>query len=366
MKRRLPNSILLTITAIALLMCDVAIAQQSADVLRLQRAVVIDPSGFGQATPAATLFVPHGWRSTGGVEWNLQHTCTNGFAMNWSAVSADATSGVVLWPQQGWEHNGYGTTSRPGCTVAGHADALSFLNAVVASSLPSARVLHRASRPDLKRSQSHAERVVDNGYQRTEIRASGGELVIDFEMHGRALRGALSTAAVVNTITTGGSAYGAGLRNRVGFSNPIFFTYAPRAEFSVSVHRALERSLRLQRRWKQAVDGHGAALTRDNLRAIAQAGANWRATQRQIDRLLAEAWKNEQETADWRAREFTEYLRGVETYADGEAPFGQSAHDSDFDFAWRLEDGTYALTTNPGFDPFATFGVAGQQLAPLR
>ena len=340
--------------------------QRNSDVLRLEPAVVIDPSGFGQPTPAATLFVPHGWSQAGGVEWKPQHVCTNGFAMNWSAVSPDGASAIVLWPQQGWEHNGYGTTSRSGCAVSDDVDALTFLNSVVASSLPSARVLRRSHRPDLERSQAHAERVIDNGFQRTQIQASGGELVIDFEMNGRALRGALSTAAVVTTVTTGGSEFGAGLRHRMGFSNPIFFTYAPRSEFSVSVHRALESSLRLQRRWKQSVDGHGAALTGDALRSIAQAGANWRATQREIDKLNAQAWKAEQETADWRAREFTEYLRGVETYADDEAPFGQSAHNSDYDFVWRLEDGTYALSTNPGFDPYAAFGIAGQQLAPLR
>ena len=55
--------------------------------VRMEPAVVIDATGFEKPMAAATLFVPHGWRTEVGVQWGQEFLCTNGYAFRWSATS---------------------------------------------------------------------------------------------------------------------------------------------------------------------------------------------------------------------------------------------------------------------------------------
>lgn len=54
--------------------------------IRMEPAVVVDATGFEKPIAAATLFVPHGWKAAGGVEWGAEYACTNGNVFRWSVV----------------------------------------------------------------------------------------------------------------------------------------------------------------------------------------------------------------------------------------------------------------------------------------
>jgi hypothetical protein len=77
------------------------------------------------------------------------------------------------------------------------------------------------------------------------------------------------------------------------------------------------------------------------------------------------AWAASQESADRRAREFGELLRGVETYRDADAPGGQVELSHMYDHAWRMKDGTYVLTNDASFDPWRDLRVEGEKLKAL-
>jgi len=77
-------------------------------VVRFDRAVIIDASGFEQPLAASTLFIPHGWVTQGGVLWGQEFMCTNGYNVNWSATSPDGLTTISVLPQEKWETNNYG------------------------------------------------------------------------------------------------------------------------------------------------------------------------------------------------------------------------------------------------------------------
>ena len=86
----------------------------------------------------------------------------------------------------------------------------------------------------------------------------------------------------------------------------------------------------------------------------------------EISRIREEAWNASQESADRRAREFGELIRGVETYNDVNAPGGTVQLSGLYDNAWRLNDGSYVLTNDKSFEPFRDLGVEGKPLEQTR
>jgi hypothetical protein len=67
-----------------------------------------------------------------------------------------------------------------------------------------------------------------------------------------------------------------------------------------------------------------------------------------------------------RQREFGEVIKGVETYDDAQAPAGQVELSNLYDHAWRLNDGSYVLSNDPGFEPFRDLGLEGKRLDQSR
>ena len=117
---------------------------------RFEPAVILDATGFAQPMAAATLFIPHGWRTTGGVFWANEYMCANGYNFGWSATSPDGLTSMAVWPQAAWEANTSGTPStRPGCPLLNINTVRGYLEGLLQQMVPGARVLDFRERPDL-------------------------------------------------------------------------------------------------------------------------------------------------------------------------------------------------------------------------
>lgn len=75
-----------------------------------------------------------------------------------------------------------------------------------------------------------------------------------------------------------------------------------------------------------------------------------------------QAWDRQQVSADRRMREFSEYIRDVQTYDDPKSDLGKVELDSGYAHAWRLDDGTYVLTNDHMFNPAKTMGQFGEEI----
>ncbi len=334
-----------------------------ATTLRLDRTVIIDAQGFGQPMAAGSLFIPHGWQTTGGIEWGQQHTCVNGYAANWAAQAADGSAGMAILPQQQWEWNHLGAANIPGCPMAQINSAQSYLSSLAGQLVPNGQITGFRRRPDLEQQAAANTGVRDDGFQRMEVTATSGELFLAFaDTQGRAMQGSIIATVVVTYIRTGGGGYGAAIESWTGFAHPAFASWGLAQTYDPAVFEALRRSYAANPPWQQLIAQHNAKMGQIALEGIRQRGEIWRNTQEQISRIINDTWRDQQRSADYRAREFLEYIRGVETYNDAEAAGGTVQLSSIYDQAWRLADGTYVLTSDPSFDPYGTFGISGDRL----
>lgn len=352
-----------------------------ADYLRFERGVIVDPTGFSAPLAAASLFVPYGWKTTGGVAWARQFACTNGYNFDWRAASADGAEGVAVTPQFRWENNSYGAApTTPGCGSAPFTTARAYVEASVKQWKPDARLVSWRERPDiLKAANAQATRTpMPMGEARTW--AESGEATFDYEENGRSMRG--SFAALVRfqamitdmsnlyatdpTIQSMPSPSQSQMSSLSAFAEPGWLAYAPREAFRPALYEAIRRSIRPNESWGQAIAGHNLRIAQVAQQETQKRAAAWRETNDAIQKIRQEAWDSRQESADRRIREFGEMMKGVETYKDESAPGGQVELSHSYRDAWRLNDGTYILSNDPNFDPNRDLSLDAKKLNPAE
>lgn len=336
------------------------------DVVRLVPQVILDATGFAEPMAAATIFVPHGWRIDGGVFWDSQFTCTNGYNFIWTATAPDQLSSIAIAPQMAWEMNTMGAPpSRPGCEPMQIQSVRDYLQATAPRMIEGARILDYRDRPDL---------VSETGFQASttpmpmgEIRrwAEGGEIRFAFSRNGRAMHGAM--AAVVqfdHNVTDMSAVSGVGSRTEYlsAFAHPGWVATAPDGEFSFAFFEAIRKSIKANPQWARAISGHNGAIARVSIEESRKRASAVQEANDYISKLRQETWSAQQESADRRFREFGEVLRGVETYKDDDAPGGQQELSGHYAHAWRLNDGTYVMTDDSNFDPWRDLRLEGKKL----
>ncbi len=78
-------------------------AATPANVIRLQRVEIMDPSGFERPMVAFNALIPVGWKLQGGVLWDVNGGCVSGFNMEWTADSPDGRMGAATFRGLGWQ-----------------------------------------------------------------------------------------------------------------------------------------------------------------------------------------------------------------------------------------------------------------------
>jgi hypothetical protein len=335
------------------------------NLLRVEPAVVVDASGFEQPIGAATLFIPQGWRAQGGVLWGQEFMCTNGYGIQWQAVSPDGFSSIAILPSERWESNTYGApASTPGCPMAPYTTVRQYLEALAQRLRPGSRVLDFRVRQDLQAqfAQLSSSTPMPAGEMRTSVDA--GEVLIAFADRGRDMRGTIAAVAVF-TLTRAN--YGMGPMDALNaYTFPAYAVTAPNGQLDMRFFEAVRRSIKLNPQWERRIGNHNAAIGRVAIEESRKRANIIARSNEEISRIRQETWNSYQESSDRRAREFGEAIRGVETYNDDNAPGGTVELSHLYDHAWRLNDGSYVLTNDVNFDPWRDLQVEGRRLEPTR
>lgn len=349
--------------------------------MRFDRGVIVDSTGFAEPTAVASLFIPYGWRTQGGVFWGQQFMCTNGYNFEWSATAPDGLSGVAVVPHTKWENNDYGAAATtPGCSSAPYSSVREYLQALAPQARPGAQVIEYRDRPDILKA------VGGGGVQRTpmpmgesRLWTEAGEVTISFEQNGRPMRAVLAAAVnfsamisdyssmYANDPTIQGAPIGQTRMSTLSaYANPGWFAYGPADSFNPALFEAIRSSIRPNPQWAAKIANHNAQIGRVAIEEGRKRAAMIAESNAEISRIRQEVWDNQQESADRRAREFGEMIKGVETYADADAPGGQVELSHFYNNAWRLNDGTYVLSNDAGFDPWQDLQVEGKKLEAVR
>lgn len=329
--------------------------------VRLEPAVIVDETGFEQPMAAATLFLPHGWKTQGGVQWGQQYMGTNGYVFHWAATSPDGHTTLAVLPQERWEWNNYGApASTPGVALAACNNVRQYLEDLVHRLEPGARVLGYRPREDLHRQFAQLESVTPMPLGEIRNWVEAGEVSVAYTQEKLEMRGIVAAVAVFSLTRTNA---GTGIMEALsGSTFPAYAASAPKDAFNVGFFEAIRRSIKLDPRWEARINRHNTAIAQVAIRESRKRSEAIRRSNEEIAKIRQDAWNSYQESSDRRFREFGEVLRGVETYDDADAPTGEVQLSNLYGNAWRLNDGSYVLTDDVNFEPFRDLGLEGKRL----
>jgi hypothetical protein len=335
--------------------------------IHVDRAVVLDATGFEAPVAAATLFLPRGWQAQGGVLWAYEFMCTNGYNVSWSATSPDGLLSVNLLPQERWETNNYsGQASTPGCQPAPYTNVRQYLESVIQRWRPGARPLDYRPREDLQREYARLNNVTPTPIGEMRTWVEGGEILFAFNDRAGEMRGSVAAVAIFSLTRTNAGAGLPVMDALTGYAMPAFGATAPNGRLNLAFFEAIRRSIKPNPQWEARIANHNAAIGRVALEESRKRSQMIAQSNAEISRIREEAWNAYQESSDRRAREFSEVIRGVETYDDANAPGGQVQLSGHYDHAWRLNDGSYVLTNDSNFEPWRDLGLEGNRLEATR
>jgi hypothetical protein len=373
--RAVARAVLAGLSALPLL-ADVAVARM----LRFERGVIIDATGFDRPMAAASLFVPYGWRMEGGVVWGAEHACTNGYNFEWAARSPDGSAGIQILPQMRWENTDYGAgASTPGCGSAPFGSAREYLAARAEATYPGARLLAYRDRPDLAAEVAAGPTTTPMPMGEVRTWSEGGELLVAFEAGGRPMRATVAGVVSFTLTVTDLSGVMANdpsalfgvpqvgptrMQALTAFAHPAWSAHAPDGQLNFAYFEQLRRSIEPNPAWTSAIVGHNVAIGRVAIEESRKRARAVMESQAEISRIQQETFVARWESDTRRLREFGEALRGVETYADPDAPGGTAELSASYRNAWRLNDGSYLLSDDVNFDPWRDLQIEGTRLEP--
>ena len=337
------------------------------NVMRFERGVIVDPMGFAQPMAVSSLFIPYGWRTQGGVFWGQQFMCTNGYNFEWSATAPDGSAGIMVLPQAKWENSSYGTaSSSPGCQSAPYTTARAWIEALAAQTFPGASIIDYRDRPDLVAQVGAAPQRQQMPMGESRSWTEAGEALIAFNGNGREMRGSVAAAVQFNLMITDMSSMGQQpMTAMTAFAHPAWAAYAPNGQFNFGFFEAIRRTLRPNQQWLAAISGHNNRIGQVAIEEGRKRAAMIAQSNEEIARIRQSVWDDRQRSADMRAREFGELMKGVESYKDANAP-GGTVELSRTDHAWRLNDGSYVLTDDPNFEPWRDLQLEGRRLEAVQ
>lgn len=341
------------------------VAQLPPGVYRMQLAKMIDPNGFKQPMVAATAMIPVGWQANGGVVWQTGGMCGNGYTFDWRATSPDGAMVANVFPGMSWTWTNFSAgVSGTGCPTLQITSVQQYLQHLVRQSRPGARILDFRPRPDIQQSFKQLERVdaMPMGEMRTWVEA--GEVLIGYNERGRELRESAAAVVIFFSSRMQGARPGETMDALTAQALPGFAFRAPDGQLDFKLAETIRTSIKLAPEWEKRINAHNNKIAQTNITEARKRAKITAQTYDEIRQMQQDSWEYRQKVQDRSAREFSETIRDVETYDDPMSPTGQIQLSSQYDSAYRLNDGTYVLTDDPSFNPYAVFGQDATKLEP--
>ncbi|MGD9800055.1 MAG: hypothetical protein AB7F91_13080 [Parvularculaceae bacterium] len=339
-----------------------------AGVAHLQRYDVMDSNGFEKPMPALSVLAPVGWRTVGGVNWaqNLAGCGPTAPHFNWTAAAPDGVGQVAILPQESW--TGFNASSLPPmpqqnqCPNFRPTNGRDFVIAYVQRYRPNARVLDyqdkTADYADAQRQLQQLMPPMQGTEQRLWIEA--GLALIAYPVNGREVREIAGTAVMFNA-TRMPDMMGGFFDSYFAYAMPGFAYRAESGKLDFNLAETIRKSARENPEWSKRMAEFNRKIAKINSDGARERAEINRRSNAEISAIRQETWDNQQRSNDRMNREFGEYVKGVETYDD---PYngGTVQLDNTYDKAYQLNDGTFVLSNDPSFEPYAVFGQDGVEL----
>lgn len=335
---------------------------EAAAPLRLKKLEVFD-QGIG--CNAFTMLVPADWKVEGGVVWQLEYSnLATGKMVVRDPKSAAALEVFPAIPYAWNDSGSYGFISA-GQNYMGNVvapvprDVAQYVREVfVPRFRPRARVGEAKSLPDVAR---QVERnVAEAGVQK---QAKSARVRLEYEERGRAI-----AEDVYVTIVAATSPMVPGSTMWSLEQHYSFRAEKERIDALAPLLQAMVASIQIDLRWYAGYAQVFQMWQEGQMQSIRAAGELSRKISANNDAMIASmrsAWEARQASQDRVSQEFSEYVRGVETYTNTfeerpvELPSG-------YNDVWVNSSGEYLLSNTAGYDPNVGSTLEWRRLEPAR
>jgi hypothetical protein len=315
-----------------------------------QTLEIVDAQGFGQPMRAATVEVPGGWRSEGGIGWDRSNNCVaSQMKIQWRATSPDQRQAFELMPGFSWQIPDGAVQMNP-CPVAGIRSVREFLSAAVQQMRPGARVMQYRDLPGTGQ---------QGGQPGT--RAEAGEVMIAYGGQNGETHELLSAQASFSTMGS----------NTVGLVSFIASMRAPAGQLDAELSRRIQRSLKPEphylatirdagtqaanaygsRQRQQIETWHAGRMADINARGAADRAAIRSQTARDVAAIHAQTNANTSATNDRIHERSMQGVREESTWSNPQTgdTYQGSIHGPDRVIG--MDDGSVVRTDDPYYNP---------------
>lgn len=343
----------------------------------MQRVTIIDAQGFQQAMPALTLEVPSGWTTSGGVVWERGVECVaNNLGLAWSATSPDGRFAVSLLPRLTWQVSSATVVPLYPCPAAPMDSARSYLETVVRTARPGARVLSYRERPDIVAARAGA---IAQAAPNTRVRVEAGEILVGYPLQGVEMRESIVSAVTFSEVSDPmvGRSLSASAEDSLALRAPdgqLDFALLERIRTSGQMNPAWAEQVfafskakiaAISQRQAQDIQAwHQRRMNEISTAGILERGRIRMDTIREVGRINNQIVANRDATNTRIQEGNVRAIQEVQPWRDPStgAQVDLSIHYSN---AWQLDDGRQFLTNDVNFDPQRDLGINGRRLEPV-
>lgn len=362
-----------------------AAAQAGGRYYRMKPVRIVDEQGFGQPVEAARLLVPADWRTEGGIQWDGQELgCPfNIIKVRFRAVSPDGMWGLEVFPGMMWQAAsdpmmqqiiGQQAARRMGCGAGPVTTAADYLRQMAPRLRPGARALNAQPLPAVtqaKQQQLAATYgpLIGSGAIRG-FRTDAASVRLAYSLQGQPVEEWVSSSLLSVAAASANTA--ALMQGQMNMSaamytmvlDPVFALKAPAGKFDARLAATIFASVRPNPQYEAAVSQFLATMGNIAIRGAMDRSRIWAEAGRQISATIAQSYQAQQAVQDRLAGQFSQTIRGVETYID---PSGKRIElTGGYDNAWVNPRGEYLLSDSPGFNPAVALRENWTQLKKAR
>lgn len=336
--------------------------------IKFRKIKIYDYNGFAKPVVAYTLLIPDGWKVSGGIKWDLNAKCIIGTVSNHlKAESPDKKLSFEMFPIHTWEWMNDPTalqmaeysrqTTGKGCMLHRPMNAGRFISQVFIPEM-------RAGAKIIKVVNTSGAAAAAREKNLEEIRAMMKLYNADLETDAvlATIRYNSSTGIKDEWITTSVTEYSYNMPSATNYGSYYKYYYstadeimsfsAPKGELKKNdkLFSAIMASFHLNPVWGKAISDMFVNISNIQAKGAMDRSRIWSNAMNEIGETQYQSWQNSQDSQDRIAQNWSQYLRGVETYIDPNTNTSIELS-SGYKQAWTDKNGDYILSDDPLFNP---------------
>jgi hypothetical protein len=363
------------------LVCSIALSAltlsaQQPNYYRMKKVAVIDEHGFERPMRALSLLVPSDWQFQGSVRYNTALGCHADLVqVSFRAASPDNRFAVEMFPGLHWTWADDPSSvramqmsaqqsmrfGRKECDIMPPMTPGDFLRRMVVPKVrPNARVVAVEPMPDVSQKLQEKAREQENMAARVGMRmrihAEAARARLEYDLNGQAVEEWVT--AVTFAAATAGPSFdmATGRMGQTLFYNCggylLFALRAPQGQLASrqKFFDLVLGTVQVDPAWQGRVTQVLVNMQASDAKGVRDRSAIVAQNQRDISGIINQTFENRQKSQDASAEQFSQYIRGVETYRNPHT--GETVELSNqYGHAWINNSNEYILTDSPGFDP---------------